>query len=155
MRLSRSLAASLVSLVTGTAPIVLIATIAACSSERPQGTVDGSIDTAAGPVNALGQLCPVAIGGGGTDCPDGNTCKRINGIGTNMTTGYCTPSCMNSDAICRAGYTGPQGGVEKCSLGASATDLTGCAIECTAPAQCPTGLSCVMANASTMLCVPT
>ena len=126
-------------------------------AKMPDAAVVDAPATDAGPaVNALGQLCPFAAGGGGMMCPAGNTCVKITNVGTNANTGFCTPACMAKDVLCSTGYTGPAGGVPKCILTPMTNaPATGCAIVCTTMAQCPTGLSCVSANATTKVCVPT
>ncbi len=105
--------------------------------------------------NALGQLCPLMAGGGGAACPTGNNCVGLMGLGS-TTTGYCTPDCMNTAAICTTGYTGPAGGMPQCALvTAMGQPPNGCAIVCTATAQCPTGLTCTpVPNQPVMICVP-
>lgn len=98
-------------------------------------------DAASG-TNALGQVCPLAQGGGGTMCPAGNTCVGLEGIGS-QTTGYCSPMCNGNTAVCTAGYTGPAGGMPQCALtppGQQTPVL--CAIVCSDANQCPTGLTC-------------
>lgn len=114
------------------------------------GTVDspgGSIDAPGGTTNALGQTCDAA----NPACPAGNACITITGIGSS-TTGYCSPMCAGDTAICTTGYTGPAGGQPMCALGAQGSPPDACAIVCTASAQCPTGLTCQMANATVMIC---
>lgn len=126
--------------------------------DAPAVVVDAPmIDAAPMTTNALGQLCPIAMGGGGTACPAGNACTSLMGVGTNMTTGYCTPNCMNMAAICTTGYTGPAGGQPQCALSASmGAPPTGCAIVCQNTPQCPTGLTCTPVPGQTvMVCVPT
>jgi len=116
-----------------------------------------SIDAPPAGPNPLGQLCPTAAGGGGTACPAGASCVTITGVGTNTTTGYCTPNCMAMNAICTTGYTGPAGGMPQCALSpAAGQPANGCAIVCTAGAQCGTGLSCIpVPGQAVMVCVPT
>src|SRR5687768_17440785 len=114
------------------------------------------IDAPPPAVNALGQLCPIMAGGGGTECPAGNDCVALMGVGTNTTTGYCTPNCMNMNSICSTGYTGPAGSMQVCALSAAqGQPPTGCAIICTAQNQCGTGLSCTpVPGQNVMVCVP-
>ena len=140
------------------------ATIIACggggSKQRPDAAIDAPPPPDAPPAvqNALGQLCPFAAGGGGTACPAGNACVTVTGVGTNTTTGYCTPNCMGMSGICTTGYTGPAGGMPQCALGTgSAGDpADGCAIVCTSNPQCPTGHTCTAVPQQTVkICVPT
>ena len=78
----------------------------------------------------------------GTECPAGNSCVAIMGLGS-QTTGYCTPNCNNMTSICTTGYTGPAGGQPQCALSmAQGQPPNGCAIICMQTNQCPTGLSC-------------
>ncbi len=162
MRLTRLFA---VCLVIATASI---ATIVSCGGGGSKGGVDanGNIDSSGNNIdapgqvtNALGQLCPFATGGGGTECPVGNACVTVTGVGSNANTGYCTPDCMNSTAICATGYTGPAGGVPRCALTTgSGSSPDGCAIECTANPQCPTGMTCTLVpgqQTPIKICVPT
>jgi hypothetical protein len=113
--------------------------------DNPDAAVDapGDLPDAppAGP-NALGQLCPAMQGGMGQPCPAGNNCVILQGLGS-MTTGYCTPNCMNMTSICTTGYTGPAGGMPQCALSMMmGQPPNGCAIVCQQTTQCPTGLSC-------------
>ena len=121
----------------------------------PAPDAPGSLpDSAPAGPNALGQLCPAATGGGGMMCPAGNTCVRVNGLGS-MTTGYCTPDCAGNNATCSTGYTGPAGSTQVCALTTMGSTMTnGCAIVCTDVAQCPTGMGCVVAQGTTKICVP-
>ncbi|MDB4956645.1 MAG: hypothetical protein JWO36_4214 [Myxococcales bacterium] len=144
--------------------IALGATIIACSdSKKPNVSPDAKVfldakvfmDAPAVAANALGQLCPFAAGGGGSACPTGNDCVTLMGLGS-TTTGYCTPMCMGNNATCTTGYTGPAGGMPVCALSTgSGSNANGCAIICTTPAQCPTGMACTMVPMQTVkICVP-
>ena len=143
-------------------------TFAACGGDDGGGGGGGNVDAPqvvdapmidAPPMttNALGQLCPTAMGGGGTACPAGNACTSLMGVGTNMNTGYCSPNCMNMTAVCTTGYTGPAGGQPQCALSLSmGTPPSLCAIVCTATTQCPTRLTCTpVPNQNVMVCVAT
>ncbi len=112
-------------------------------------TIDGSggggIDAAGGidapgggGVNALGQLCSMSM-----TCPAGNNCTTLQGLGS-QTMGYCTPTCSGQMGTeCATGYTGPAGGRPVCALSTmQGAPPSACAIVCTAPEQCPTGLAC-------------
>lgn len=102
----------------------------------------------------LGQLCPAAQGGAGSACGSADSCVLITGLGS-TTTGYCTPNCAGSNTGCTTGYTGPTGGQPVCALSVgSGSGATGCAIVCTGVAQCPGGMECVVAQGTTMICVP-
>jgi hypothetical protein len=159
MRLSRLLS---VTVVIG---VAAAATIFACGGDdhakvdAPKVFMDGNkvfMDAPAAGANGLGQLCPFAAGGAGSACPAGDACVKLNGVGS-ATTGYCTPNCAGSNAVCITGYTGPAGGMPECALTVgSGSGVTGCAIVCTSPAQCPTGMGCVQAPGSgaPMICVP-
>lgn len=88
--------------------------------------------------NALGQVCMLSA----PNCPAMHSCTGVQGVGS-TTMGWCSPMCMNMNAICTTGYTGPAGGMPVCAL----TTMQGappslCAIICTGNAQCPTGLTC-------------
>jgi hypothetical protein len=142
--------------------MLVVVAIAACgggSAKKPDAAVDAKAIDAVNVVNALGQLCPFAAGGGGTMCPAGNVCVMVTGVGTNTTTGYCSPDCNGMTTICTTGYTGPAGGSPQCALTPQGmTTAHGCAIVCTTMAQCGTGLSCVTVpnqNPPVKICVPT
>jgi hypothetical protein len=118
------------------------------------GSANPNPDVTAG----LGQLCPAAQGGAGSACGSADECVLITGLGS-TTTGYCTPNCAGSNAGCTTGYTGPAGGQPVCALttgsgSGSGSGATGCAIVCTGIAQCPGGMQCVVAQGTTMICVP-
>lgn len=102
--------------------------------------------------NALGQVCTLGAAGA---CPAGNTCVAVGGVGS-QTMGWCSPMCMNMNAICSTGYTGPAGGMPVCAINeAMGAPPTLCAIVCTAGmnAQCPTGLTCQpVPNAGVSIC---
>jgi len=151
-------------------PLVLsavLAVFAACgggsSGDDKPNNVDASVDAKVfmdappSATNALGQLCPFMQGGGGTACPADHACVQLTGVGTNTTTGYCTPDCMATDSICSTGYTGPAGSMQVCALTTmQGSPANGCAIICTDNTQCPTGLSCTMVPMQTVkVCVPT
>jgi hypothetical protein len=96
-------------------------------------------DAAENTVNALGQVCSFAA----PDCPAGNVCTGIEGVGSTEN-GYCSPMCMNMNALCSGGYTGPAGGQPVCALSeAAGADPTLCAIVCQDGTQCPAGLDCI------------
>mgnify|MGYP000844807453 CR=1 FL=1 len=109
--------------------------------DAPMGTIDAatSIDAPAS-TNSLGTVCDLQM----QNCPSGNSCTAVQGVGS-QTMGWCSPMCMNMNAICSTGYTGPAGGMPVCAL----TTMQGqppslCAIICTGNTQCPTGLTCQM-----------
>jgi len=105
-----------------------------------------------GGTNALGQLCSATLA-----CPDGNTCTSLQGLGS-TTMGYCSPTCTQAGSECATGYTGPAGGQPVCALSAGeGQPPSQCAIVCTAPTQCPTGLACTAVPGQTQpvsVCVP-
>jgi len=112
--------------------------------------IDAAIDAPpAG--NSLGQVCDFA----NPMCPAGHTCTGIQDVGS-TTMGYCSPMCTRMGGECAAGYTGPAGGMPVCALSmAGSPDPTLCAIICTMPAQCPTGLSCIpVTGQNVSVCAP-
>lgn len=117
-----------------------VVTVDARTIDGSGGTVDapgGTVDAPSGGANALGQLCSMSMA-----CPAGNTCTFLQGLGS-QTMGYCTPMCTMSGGECAAGYSGPSTGRPVCALTmqGSMTPVA-CAIVCTAPADCPSGLAC-------------
>lgn len=149
------------------AAIALTFGLAACGGDDDgdggdNNPIDAAIDSAnnidaspdAPPAsNALGQTCDFAA----PQCPTGNVCTGLQGVGS-TTTGYCSPMCMNMNAICTTGYTGPAGGMPVCALSEGAGQPpTLCAIICTMNTQCPTGLQCIPVpgqNPPVSVCAP-
>lgn len=123
--------------------------------DAPAATIDApDVAIDAPPAsNALGQVCSFAA----PNCPAGNTCTGLQGVGS-ATMGYCSPMCMNMNAICTTGYTGPAGGNPVCALSeAQGAPPTLCAIICTMNPQCPTGLQCIPVpgqNPPVSVCAP-
>lgn len=102
--------------------------------------------------NALGTVCSFAA----PACPAGNTCTGVMNVGS-TTMGWCSPMCMNMNAICTTGYTGPAGGMPVCALSMGGGAPTLCAIICTSTPQCPTGLTCTPVpnqNPPVSICAP-
>ncbi len=147
------------------AAIALTFGFAACGGGDDDGgdntPTDAAIDSAAidaaidapPATNALGTVCTFA----NPQCPEGNVCTGLQGVGS-TTMGYCSPMCMNMNAICTTGYTGPAGGMPVCALSeAQGAPPTLCAIICTMNTQCPAGLQCIPVpgqNPPVSVCAP-
>ena len=158
MRLSRLIS------VTFVVGVAATATIIACGGGGGGGNPDSKVYMDAkvfmdapvgGSNNGLGQLCPFGSGGAGSACPAADACVKLMGLGS-ATTGYCTPNCNGSNAVCINGYTGPAGGMPVCALSVgSGSAASGCAIVCTDATQCPTGMGCATVPMQTIkICVP-
>lgn len=120
--------------------------------DAPPVVIDAPVD-APPAVNALGTVCTFA----NPTCPEGNVCTGLQGVGS-TTMGYCSPQCMNMNALCSTGYTGPAGGMPVCALSeAQGAPPTLCAIICTMNTQCPSGLQCIPVpgqNPPVSVCAP-
>jgi hypothetical protein len=113
------------------------------------GSSDGTPPIDAPYVNALGQVC---TSGQANTCPEGNDCISISTTGGGSLGPYCSPMCMNDNARCTTGYTGPASGMPVCAVG-DGTTTNYCAIICVNNSDCPTGLTCqTFGNPPTSVC---